>query len=321
MLTPATPVMGELAEKQIEGNYMVVELENEIAVANAGIGSAITGAKTMVGTSGGGFDLMSEALSLTGMAEAPLVFYLAQRPGPATGVATYQAQGDLNIARHAGHGEFPRVVVAPGDAKEAEELTTEAFYFSQKFKIPSIILSDKHVAESFYTTEGKPDLTISEKLTSFGRYNSYEKDKIGSATQDSEIVLKNVENRRIKAWSVVEEAKKFEQYKVFGDRHAKNVIVGWGSTKGAILDALECEGVNAKFIQILYIDPFPSENLWKELIGKNLILVENNSTCQLGQLLKEKTGFNIPLKNRILRYDGRPFLRDELEEEIKRRLK
>lgn len=275
----------------------------------------------MVGTSGGGFDLMSEALSLTGIAEVPLVFYLAQRPGPATGVATYQAQGDLNIARHAGHGEFPRVVVAPGDAKEAEELTTEAFYFSQTFKIPSIILSDKHLAESFYTIKGKPDLTISEKLTSFGRYNSYEKNEEGSATENPEIVMKNVENRRIKAWNIIEEAKKFEQYKVYGNRHSNNVIIAWGSTKGAILDALEGEGMDAKFVQILYIDPFPSENLWKELIGKNLILVENNSTCQLGQLLKEKTGFNIPLKNRILRYDGRPFLRDELEIEIKRRLK
>ncbi len=320
-MTPATSIMGELAERQREYNHIVVELENEIAVANAGIGSAITGAKTMVGTSGGGFDLMSEALSLTGIAEVPLVFYLAQRPGPATGVATYQAQGDLNIARHAGHGEFPRVVVAPGDAKEAEELTTEAFYFSQTFKIPSIILSDKHLAESFYTIKGKPDLTISEKLTSFGRYNSYEKNEEGSATENPEIVMKNVENRRIKAWNIIEEAKKFEQYKVYGNRHSNNVIIAWGSTKGAILDALEGEGMDAKFVQILYIDPFPSENLWKELIGKNLILVENNSTCQLGQLLKEKTGFNIPLKNRILRYDGRPFLRDELEIEIKRRLK
>ena len=320
-MTPATPVMGELAEVQLEYNHIVVELENEIAVANAGIGSAITGAKTMVGTSGGGFDLMSESLSLTGIAGVPLVFYLAQRPGPATGVATYQAQGDLNIARHAGHGEFPRVVVAPGDAKEAEELTTEAFYFSQTFGIPSIILSDKHVAESFYTTEGKPNLTISEKLISFGRYNSYEKDEIGSATQNPEIINKNIENRRKKAWEIVEEAKKFEQYKIYGNRHSNNVIIAWGSTKGAILDALECEGVDAKFIQILYIDPFPSENLWKELIGKNLILIENNSTCQLGQLLKEKTGFSVPLKSRILRYDGRPFLRDELGEEIKKRLK
>ncbi len=319
-MTPATPVMGELAEKQIEYNYMVVELENEIAVANAGIGSAITGAKTMVGTSGGGFDLMSEALSLTGIAEVPLVFYLAQRPGPATGVATYQAQGDLNIARHAGHGEFPRVVIAPGDSKEAEEVTTEAFYFSQKFKIPSIILSDKHLAESFYTTEGKHNLTISKKLTSFARYNSYEKNEEGSATENAVKVTNNIKNRKRKSLRIKEEAKEFEQYKIFGNRQSNNVIIGWGSTKGAILDVLN-SGIDAKFVQILYIEPFPSEDLWRELIGKNLILIENNSTGQLGQLIKEKTGFNVAHKNKILRYDGRAFLRDELEVEIKRRLK
>ena len=132
-MTPATSVMGELAEKQIDNNHIVLELENELSVVNAGVGSAITGAKTMVGTSGGGFDLMTETLSMTGMAGIPLVFYLAQRPGPGTNIATYQAQGDMDMARCSGHGEFCRVVLAPGDIKEAEELTSQAFYFSQRF--------------------------------------------------------------------------------------------------------------------------------------------------------------------------------------------
>lgn len=320
-MTPATPVMGELAEHQLECNHIVIELENEIAVANAGIGSAITGAKTLVGTSGGGFDLMTEALSLTGIAEVPLVFYLSQRPGPATGVATGQAQGDLNIALHAGHGEFPRVVVAPGDVKEAEELTSEAFYFSQEFGIPSIILSDKHLSESFYTLDEKAKITPSKNKTDFGRYNSYEKNKEGSATEDSEIVSKNVKNRLIKFDKISEEAKKFSQYKIFGNKKSENVILAWGSTKGAILDVIEYDKINAKFIQILYLEPFSSEHLWKELLGKNLILVENNSTGQLGNLIKEKTGFSVSSKNRILKYDGKPFLRDELSLEIRRRLR
>jgi len=113
----------------------------------------------MIGTSGGGFDLMTESLSLCGMAEVPLVFYLAMRPGPSTGVATYTSQADLNLALYSGHGEFPRIVLAPGDPKEAIELTNQAFYFSQKFKIPSIIVSDKHLAESFYTLHDNPKLT------------------------------------------------------------------------------------------------------------------------------------------------------------------
>jgi len=319
-MTPATGVMGELAEKQIENNHIVIELENELAVANAGVGSAITGAKTMVGTSGGGFDLMTETLSLTGMAGVPLVFYLAQRPGPATSIATYQSQGDLCIARHAGHGEFPRVVLAPGDIKEAEELTAQAFYFSQKFQVPAILLSDKHLAESFYTTDWKSKIVSSKKLVKFGRFNSYETDLEGSATEDPKLVERNTEFRNKKKVYIEGAANSFATYKVFGKADSENVVIGWGSTKGAILDAIEC-GLDAKFVQVLYLEPFPKARIWKELIGKNIILVENNATGQLGDLIKEKTGFNIPAKNKILKYNGRPFLKDELQKEIERRLR
>jgi len=319
-MTPATPILWELAEKQIEKNFLVLELENEIAVANAGIGSAITGAKTMVGTSGGGFDLMTEALSLTGIAGVPLVFYLSQRPGPATGMATYTGQGDMNIARHAGHGEFTRIVLAPGDAKECEELTSQAFYFSQKYKIPSIILSDKHISESFYTLDGKPRLTGSKKWTNFGRYNSYEKNSQGSSTENPEIVKRNVDDRNKKRIFIEQESEIFERFKIFGKKDSENVIVSWGSPKGAIIDAIKYGEIDAKFVQILYIEPFPKE-IWNELLGKNIILVENNSTSPLNDLLKEKIGFNAPPKSIILRYDGRPFIRNELEIEIKKRLR
>jgi len=209
-MTPATTVMVELAQRQVKDNFLVLKLENEIAVANASVGSAITGAKTMVGTSGGGFDLMTETLSLTGMAGIPLVFYLAQRPGPGTNIATYSSQGDLNMARHSGHGDFTRVVLAPGDPKECEELTSQAFYFSQKYKIPAIIMSDKHLAESFYTTEWKPKITISKKSTELGRFNSYEKNFEGSAIEDSNTVSKNVKARMIKKHDIEGEASMFD---------------------------------------------------------------------------------------------------------------
>ncbi len=114
-MTPATGVLHSLAAQQKKYGYLVSQLENEIAVVNAALGSSFAGAKTMVGTSGGGFALMSEALSLAGMSEIPLVVYLAQRNAPASGVPTYTAQGDLKFAVNVGHGEFPRIVVAPGD--------------------------------------------------------------------------------------------------------------------------------------------------------------------------------------------------------------
>jgi 2-oxoglutarate ferredoxin oxidoreductase subunit alpha len=316
-MTPATPVLGELAEKQEERGILVLELENEIAVNNAGIGSAMTGAKIMVGTSGGGFDLMTEGISLVGIAEVPVVIYLAQRPGPATGVATYTAQGDLHIARHAGHGEFPRVVLAPGDPKECQELTSQAFYFSQIFGIPSIVISDKHLGESFYTLTEKPKITPSRKLASMMRYNSYEKDENGSATEKSEIINANVEKRKEKAEKIKKESKKFNQFNSYGKKNSKNVILSWGSTKGVISDSIG--DLDARFIQVLYIEPFP--DIKKELEGKNLILIENNSTGLLGEVIAEKLGIFIEDKNKILKYDGRPFLYDELKKEIEERLK
>ncbi|MEN7981940.1 MAG: 2-oxoacid:acceptor oxidoreductase family protein [Nanoarchaeota archaeon] len=317
-MTPATTILAELAQKQEEKLFLTLELENEIAVINAAIGSAMTGAKSMVGTSGGGFDLMSEALSLTGIAEVPVVIALIQRPGPGTGVATYTGQGDLHLARHAGHGEFNRIVVAPGDPKEAEELTSQAFYFSQKFKIPSIILGDKHIGESFYTIAGEPEITSSKKSTKLKRYNSYETDDNGSATENAKLIIENINERQSKAKDIEKEASNFEQYKVYGNQNSENVILSWGSTKGVIIDATK--DLNCKFIQILYIEPFP-EDLKKHLENKNIILIENNVTAPMADLIAEKTGIFIEDKNKILRYDGRPFLCDELKKEIAERLK
>lgn len=317
-MTPATTILAELAQKQEENLFLTLELENETAVMNAAIGSAMTGAKSMVGTSGGGFDLMSEALSLTGIAEVPVVVALIQRPGPGTGVATYTGQSDLHLARHAGHGEFNRIVVAPGDPKESEELTSQAFYFSQEFKIPVIILGDKHLGESFYTIAGEPEITFSKKSVKLKRFNSYEVDENGSATEDAKLIIENINERQSRAQDIEREVTRFDQYKTFGKSDSENVILSWGSPKGAILDAMQ--DLDCKFIQVLYIEPFPKE-LSRHLENKNIILVENNATAPLADVVAEKIGIFIEDKNKILRYDGRPFLSDELKKEIEGRLK
>jgi len=314
-MTPATPILNELA---CEENVKVIELENEIAVINAGIGSSIMGENVMVGTSGGGFDLMTEALSMTGMAEIPIVVYLAQRPGPGTGVATYTSQGDLNLTLNFGHGEFSRIVVAPGDPKEAEELTNQAFYLSQKFKIPSIVLGDKHLAESFYTISEKPSIIKIKNETAFGRYNSYEKDSQGSSTENANIIKSNVDRRLSKIQEIKKEVEKFSRLYSYGKQNSKNIVISWGSTKGAILDSIK--DIDVEFIHLKYIEPFPEE-IKEKLIGKNIILVENSSTGQLAGVLAKKTGIFIGDKNKILRYDGRPFFADELREEIRGRLR
>jgi len=330
-MTPATGVLHELASKQIENNLLVFQPENEIAVVNSALGASFAGAKTMIGSSGGGYDLMTEGLSMQGMSEIPLVVYLASRPGPGTGVPTYSTQADLDIALRGGHGEFPRIVIAPGDAIETIEKTNEAFYLSEKFVCLSIILSDKHLAESEFSSDRKPNKIIPVKVKrkipgeAIVKNSNYEHDKDWNTTESALLTKQGADNRTNRYNQIKEEVEKFQMIKTYGNPNAKNLIIGWGSTKTVILDAIDSidnsiktgKG-NWKFLQVLYMKPLSSEI--KEEVekiskaGGKIILIEQNVTGQLGRLIREKTGISI--KNRILKYDSRPFYMDELKEEI-----
>ena len=164
----------------------------------------------------------------------------------------------------------------------------------------------------------KPRIAKSGKLVNFARYNSYEKNpETGSATEEASIIKSNVEERLEKMKGLLKESSKFDMFKIHGKKNSKNCIVFWGSPKGAVLDTIK--GLDVCALQVLYIEPF-SEKIEKILKKKkNLILVENNATGQLGNLIREKTG--IEIKKRILKYDGRPFLSDELNKEIRKYLK
>jgi 2-oxoglutarate/2-oxoacid ferredoxin oxidoreductase subunit alpha len=319
-MTPATGVLHSLANKEKENNLMVYQPENEIAIANAALGSSFAGAKTMIGTSGGGFDLMTEALSMQGMAEIPLTVYLASRPGPGTGIPTYTSQPDLNVALKGAHGEFSRIVVAPGDPIECIEKTNEALYLAEKFKTLSIILSDKHLAESYFSSDREPNKTLTIKVNrkvpgeAIVKASSYEHDKLGNTSEDHLIAEEGFLRRQKTYEEIKKECKKFEMIKIYGKVNSKNLIIGWGSTKTVILDAIE--GLDYKFMQILYLKPM-SEEIKEEIKkAKKIILVENNCTGQLGRLIREKTGFKI--ENRILKCKGLPFASDELKEKILR---
>ena len=335
-MTPASPLLHFLAKRQIENNILVFQPENEIAVINAALGASFAGAKAMVGTSGGGFALMTEGLSLAAMTELPVVIYLGQRPAPATGLATHTGQGDLKFALNAGHGEFLRVVVAPGDAKEAIIRTQEAFYLSNKYRIPVILLGDKHLGESNYTfdvLEGSP-LAISRfilenpgedyksyKITQNGispravpgqgpviRANSYEHNEDGHTIEDAVWGIKMPDKRLKKLPYLKKEIDKLNPVSVYG--RGSNLLISHGSTKGAILDALP-ELKNFRFLQVSYLEPFPAEAVAKEIKkSQKVILIENSVTGGLADVIKEKTGLTI--KNKILKYDGRPFTPDYL---------
>jgi len=320
-MTPATPVQHILASGEIENNILVFQPENEITVANAGLGASYAGAKVMIGSSGGGFDLMTEALSFQGMSEIPLVTYLSQRPGPGTGVPTYSLQGDLKMALGCGHGEFSRVVVAPGDPLECIEKTNEAFYLSYKLGVVSIIMADKHLGESHYTFSEMPRIKAIEDNRKLPgkqvvKISSYEHNDKGLTIEHAEDVIKKFEYRIEKAKKVNEEVEKLETFKVFGNKKAGKTIVAWGSTKGAILDSLENLN-DFKFLQILYIEPF-SEKLKKELLASGeLFVLEQNSTGQLADVIEGKIFKQIDKKHRILKYDTLPFTKKEIEERLR----
>ncbi len=342
-MTPATPVLHFLAGKQLKDNILVLQLENEISVINSALGASFAGAKTMVGTSGGGFALMTEAMSLAGISELPLVVYLAQRTGPATGVPTYTAQSDLKFAVNAGHGEFPRIVVAPGDSQEAILRTQEAFYLSSKYRTLSIIISDKHGAESDYSfnelkaspltnqkfiLKNPPKNYKSYKITKNGvspralpgqgpvvRATSYEHNEYGNTIEDAKWTIKMNDKRFKKVRYLEKEISKLNPVSIYGK--GKNLIIGWGSTKGAILDSLP-ELKDFRFLQVSYISPFPKKVIENEIKkSKRVILVENNATGLLGDIIAEQIGYII--KDKILKYDARPFIPDNIISKIKRK--
>jgi len=337
-MTPASGLLHYFASHDEAGGMAVIQTESEIAAAMMAIGASYAGVRSMTGTSGGGFSLMTESLSLAAMSETPMVIMLGQRPGPSTGLATYSAQGDLLFAVYGAHGEFQRIVVAPGDAEECFHLAAEAFNLAERFQIPVILLTDKTLVESNQTVDAFDLSKVSidrgklvETWTGPGEYMRYRDDEDGVSprafpgaegilvpansnehlenglsTSRSEAVVRMVDKRFKKAGHIREAVEGLHPIRVYGDKRPKVTLVGWGGTKGPALEALrllKAEGVKAKFVQVVFMEPFPN-GLEKYLKGV-CVLVEDNRSAQLGTLIRLNTGYSF--KHVGLRYDGRPF--------------
>jgi 2-oxoglutarate ferredoxin oxidoreductase subunit alpha len=342
-MTPASGVLHYLAGKDVETGMVVVQAESEIAAMNMVVGASYAGARSMTATSGGGFCLMTEAFGLAGATETPVVVMLGQRPGPSTGMATYTAQADLLFAVHTSQGEFPRVVVAPGDVEGCFYRTMEAFNLAEEYQVPVIILTDKFIIESQKSEEPfdlervpieRGALLVTDEWTSEERYKRYkitesgvsprillgtngatflvngnEHDEYGYTTIDPEKVVAMAEKRFRKRGPLMEEVSGLEPVEVFGDPDPAVTLVGWGSTKGPVLEALRMlrgRGVKARFVLVVYMEPFPAGELRGLLKGGGeFILFETNMTAQLGKLIRLNTGF--AFEHVALKYDGRPF--------------
>lgn len=342
-MTPASSILHFLAAHSEELKIRTVHPETEIAVIGMAQGASFAGIRSAVGTSGGGFALMVEHLSLSGQAEIPIVIVLSQRPAPATGVPTYTAQSDLFFAMFSGHGEFARAVIAPGDAEEAFYLSAEAMNLAWKFQIPVILLADKHLSESTFVTEVDENIPIEipklwEGEGEYKRYsfteegvsplafpgnekaivkaNSYEHDEYGITTENPELVAKGHEKRIRKMHALKEYLRTKETVKVYGNEESETVVITWGSSKGAVVEA--CKNLGLKVVQPLYLMPLPVSEIKKHVNGKRVITAEINSTGQLALWLNWN---GIKVEHKILKYDGRPFTVDWLEEELKKILK
>ncbi len=352
-MTPATGVLHFMAPLDREYDMIVIQAESEIAAINMVVGAFFAGVRAMTATSGGGFCLMSEGLGMTGMTETPAVIMLAQRPGPSTGLPTYSGQGDLRFAIHASQGEFPRVVVAPGDVEECFYKTMEAFNLAEKFQIPVILLTDKYLVESHGAVEvfdqnrigidrglllTKDEYTGEEeykrhKLTEDGvspkampgmkgviiRTSADEHDERGYTTDNPELTTKMVDKRFKKLDVLIKELENYETTKLYGPEEADATILGWGSTKGPIKEAMKLlskEGLKINYLQIVYLEPFPVADVQKILkSAKKTVVVENNKTSQLSSLIRDHLLMTVDHK--ILQYNGRPFNPRELSQRIK----
>lgn len=352
-MTPINGLLSYMAAIQEKAGIIYKQPEDEIAGINMAIGASFAGVRAMTATSGGGFSLMVEGVSLAGMIEQPIVIVMGMRPGPATGLPTWTGQADLHFILNASQGEFPRLVLAPGDAQEAFYMTGVAFNLADIYQTPTFLLVDKYLFESRFNCpvfdynkiiidRGKL-LTEKEqnnlkdlsryKLTDDGisprgipgrpgglfRANSDEHNEAGFSEESAENT-KNMIDKRMKKQTRADET--VPDPIVFGDSNAEVTLVGWGSTKGAALEALkqlrtQNPELRTNYLHLNYINPFPSKKVTEILNGsKKVIDIEGNHNGQMAQYIRMKTGFDI--KDKILKYDGRPFYPEDIVEGIKK---
>lgn len=343
-MTPSTATLQFLAKAGKERGLKVIHPEDEISVVNMALGMSYAGKRVAVGTANGGFALMQEAFSFAGVSELPIAIMVAMRMGPATGVATHTSQGDLRFILHAGHGEFPRLVIAPGDIIECFEAAADVLNLTWKYQIPAVILTDKHLSESYQsvkldvaskgpdlgkravnpgadykryarTDDGVSPLAFPGTPNAVVKATSYEHNEEGEATEHASEVLAMQNKRFRKVEALYREFEWFPTVKTYGDLNSDVAIVFWGSTKGAMLEAAKMLKTPAKLVQVLWMEPFDADRVKRELTGARIIIdVEANHTAQLASLIREKT--SIEITNKVLKYDAQPFMPTTLAQEI-----
>jgi 2-oxoglutarate ferredoxin oxidoreductase subunit alpha len=341
-MSPSTGVLNFMASMSKQFTIAVEQSEDEIASLHMVLGAWYAGARALTTTSGGGFALMGEAISLSGMTETPAVIYLAQRPAPATGLPTRSEQGDLNLAVHSGHGWFSRVVLAPGSLQECIDYGYLAFELADRFQLPVIVLSDQYLADSM-TMIGDVEFSayvqrryIVQTDEAYQRYaqtqegisprgvpghgeglvcaDGHEHDERGQITEDYRKRIEMVSRRGRKAAGLMAEVLAPQTY-----GEGDIAVVGWGSTRGAIAEALQrLSDTRLAQVHFAWVHPLNPEHLLPLKNYAHVIVVENNADGSFADRLQFH---GITVKKRILQSDGFAFFADQLTEMISERVK
>ncbi|MCC6180020.1 MAG: 2-oxoacid:acceptor oxidoreductase subunit alpha [Chloroflexi bacterium] len=366
-ISPATDENVYLEGKQRDYDVLVVQVEDEVSAINMAVGAAHAGARSSTSTSGPGLALMSEGVGLASITEAPgPVVFIWMRGGPSTGLPTRQEQGDLKFALNCGQGEYPTIVVCPGDIQEIAEDSFEVFNWADQYQVPIIVLVDKMQATSYYTIDdidmsgwtidrgpmyqpgSKPSYTgngllhDASKVTTYLRYapapggvsprsipgmeggifttTSDEHDPKGNISEAAVNRIEMMNKRMGKLDYAASRIPADRKCKLYGPAIADFTLVSWGSTKGAILDAMAVinasDGPKINYLHVRLMRPFPVPEVTEILSrAKKTVLVECNYTGQLGLVIREQTG--ITLDHQVLKIDGRPFSQEELIEGLR----
>jgi 2-oxoglutarate ferredoxin oxidoreductase subunit alpha len=340
-MSPGTGLLTFLAEQSEDFGVVVDQAEDEIAAINQGLGAWYAGARAVVTTSGGGFDLMTEGVSLAGIIETPIVVHIGQRPGPATGLPTRTEQADLNLVLYAGHGEFPRAIFAPGIIEECFLAAQQAFHIADRYQVPVFILTDQYLLDAV-TSFAKENLEMmplkNHIITTEAGYQRYtltkdgvsprgvpgngeglvgvdsdEHDEDAHITESASVRLAMHEKRLSKIAGIRKEALMPTE---IGDvAKAEMLVVVWGSNRGVIEEALEVSG-RTDVAALHFHQVYPLPNKAKKLFEKKKIIVmENNATGQFANLLKLEYG--VEISENILKYDGDPFSVEEVVQRLK----
>jgi 2-oxoglutarate ferredoxin oxidoreductase subunit alpha len=331
-MSPSTGVLIQLAKQAHAHGVVVEQAEDEISAINMALGSWYAGGRAMVSTSGGGFDLMAEGLSLAGIIESPLVIHLAQRPGPGTGLPTRTEQGDLEIARYSGHGEFPRAILAPGSPEEAFTCTAHAFTMADVAQSPVFVLTDQYLLDTLYDLdplvlpEVAPQSRIIATPRNYQRYapgldgvshrgipgfgmgrvcvDSDEHDAAGQITEDFSVRIAMVDKRLAKLRLLQKDYAL--PPRLFGPADYRRLIVGWGSTCAVVAEALTQLPLPATaFLHCPQVYPLTMALLDGLRQAKEIIVIENNATGQFARLLRAESGCTITQEWH--KYNGLPF--------------